>query len=525
MKILVLSLLRLGDIIQQEPLLRGLRQKNPHAEIHLLINKQFANVERIFEGVVDKYIYFDRASLQQGLGEAAYNILWSYKQVENLIKDLNGEHYDKAINLTHNKLSAYLLGALEIPEKRGLHQEDGRFQGLNNRWIRYFNDRFSGNQKSLFHYVELLGRGFDIPVKTVEAAQTKKRSKLVLLQCLTSSEKKDWGLERFKQLKRTIEISLVDYEVCVLGASFERDTLLSVFSESDLLICDLAEARKHLQNAALLVTGDTSIKHIAAQVGTPIVEIVIGSSDVSKTAAFASRSIAVQTQAACAPCGHSGKCTQISHLCAEDVTVEKVFGAVWDQLSGEKIANRKVVNNLERAVWSIYLDKNNAEAQPFYRDAAVDLLNQATPESLKASLPAWNEQTTTYRGWMAKAQAALPSREFLATHKTFQASDIAELVLLAQDILRSKKDEAGYFQSFVEALLSRFSQPVQIYDRVSKALQDVQELINVREEFTQHLQLLSQEGAYYAKGIGQLSISGFEEVRKGVQRDLEDAGV
>ncbi len=65
MKILVLSLLRLGDIIQQEPLLKGLREKHPSAEIHLLLNRQFASVERVLDSVVDKYIYFDRESLQK----------------------------------------------------------------------------------------------------------------------------------------------------------------------------------------------------------------------------------------------------------------------------------------------------------------------------------------------------------------------------------------------------------------------------------------------------------------------------
>ncbi|WP_413943998.1 glycosyltransferase family 9 protein [Bdellovibrio sp. HCB-162] len=529
MKILAVSLLRLGDIIQQVPLLKGLREKNPQAEIHLLLNRQFANVERILEGVVDKYIFFDREALQKGMGEASYNILWSYTQVENLVQGLNQEAYDTAINLTHNKLSAYLIGALNIADKRGLYQEDGRFKGLSNRWIRYFNDRFSGNQKSLFHYVELLGNAFDIPVGPASALISQgsgtatRRSKLVLLQCLTSDKKKNWGLEKFFQLKRTIEISLVDYEVLVLGASFERDSLLKVFSEKDLLICDLFEARKHLQNAALLVTGDTSIKHMAAQAGTPIVEIAIGSSDPTKTAAYSTQSVVLKTAAPCAPCNHSQDCSQSSHICADDVTVEQVFGAVWDQLSGEKIAERNLHHQMERAVWSLFLDKNNSAVEPFYGGAAANLLEKVSINSLRENSAVWNAKTSLYRSWLAKATAALPAREVLATHRTFQSSDIAEMILCAQDILKSKMDDAGYFQAFVEALLSRFSQPVQIYDRVHAALQEVEELLTIRENFTHHLQTLSTEGAYYAKGIGQLPISGFEEAGKSVQRNLEDA--
>ncbi|WP_374029660.1 glycosyltransferase family 9 protein [Bdellovibrio bacteriovorus] len=520
MKILVLSLLRLGDIIQQAPLFKGLREKYPHAEIHLLLNKQFSSVEKILDGVVDKYIYFDRDALQKGLGEANYNILWSYTEVERLIQTLNKENYNAAYNFTHNKLSAYLLGALQIPQKNGLYQEEGRFKGLTNPWLRYFNDRFSGTQKSLFHYVELLGNAFALPTKATTAPHVKSKSKLVLLQCLTSDSKKNWGLEKFAELKRTIEISLVDYEVCVLGASFERETLAAVFSERDLLICDLPEARKHLQNAALLVTGDTSIKHLAAQVGTPIVEIAIGSSDSTKTAAYSAKALILNSDVACAPCSHSQACPQASHLCAEDVSVEKVFGAVWDQLSGEKIAQKNHIRVLERAVWSLYLHN---ESEPSYREALQNIFEQLSQKEISSCLSAWNEHGTLLLNWFNRAKAALPSREELAGKKNFQSSDIADLILCAQDILKTKRDEAGYFQNFVESLLTRFSHPVQIYDRVSAALTEAEALLNIRSSFTQYLQTSSTEGAYYAKGIGQLPISGFEETGKSVQRNLENA--
>ena len=60
MKLLVVSLLRLGDIIQQKPLLEGLRRQFPQARIHLLINRQFSQVSQLLGNTVDQYIYFDR---------------------------------------------------------------------------------------------------------------------------------------------------------------------------------------------------------------------------------------------------------------------------------------------------------------------------------------------------------------------------------------------------------------------------------------------------------------------------------
>lgn len=522
MKILVLSLLRLGDIIQQVPLIKGIKEKYPHAEIHLLLNKQFNSVEKILDGIVHKYIYFDREAIQKGLGETQYNILWSYTQVENLINELNSNSYDMALNFTHNKLSAYLLGTLNVKDKRGLYQEEGRFQGLENRWLKYFNERFSGTQPSLFHYVEILGKSFDIPVP-MPAVNVRKKSKLILFQCLTSNGKKNWPLQKFFELKKAVETALVDYEVCILGAPFEKENLLSVFSEKDLLICDLTEARKHLQNADLLVTGDTSIKHLAAQTGTLIVEIAIGSSDPTKTSAYSSLTTIVKTSVPCAPCLHSQDCSQISHLCADDVSVNDVFTAVWDQLSHEKQKQKDLSHELDRAVWELYLNNGANGVGSFYLTASQSFSKNVPAEVLKTSMTEWLLQTQVYRKWLVKAANTLPSREILSTKKNFHSSDIAELILCAQEIMKSKKDTAGYFQGLIDSLLMRFTYPGQLHERVTKAINETEELLNIRENFIYHLQTTSTEGVYYAKGIGQLSIRGFEETRESISRNLKDS--
>ncbi|MFM6926874.1 MAG: glycosyltransferase family 9 protein, partial [Bdellovibrio sp.] len=380
MKILVVSLLRLGDLIQQEPLLRGLRKKNPGAEIHVLINTQLATAESLFAGVVDHFFYFDRESLQRGLGEANYNLLWSYTQLEGLVAELSAQKYDQIFNFTHNKLSAYVIGAIQAQDKRGLFQQDGRFQGLDNRWLRYFNDRFAGTQRSLFHYVELLGNAFAISTDR-KAVEPRGKSKLVLFQCLTSDEKKNWGLAKFLQLKSAIEEALVDYKVCILGAPFEREKLAQLFGESNLLVCGLSEAKEHLKKAALLVTGDTSIKHLAAQLGTPVVELALGSSDWTKTAAFSEGTRILSGNAACAPCGHSVKCSQKSHLCADEISVDQVFAAVWDQLSHGPQKQTLETRDLERVVWSVYLDNKNAMDESVLANAALELVKKFGAEN------------------------------------------------------------------------------------------------------------------------------------------------
>lgn len=534
MKILVVSLLRLGDLIQQIPLIEGLRVKYPTSEIHVLLNQQFTSAQRILASKVDKFILFDRDLLQKGLGEAEFNILWSYTQLEVQVAQLSSASYDHIFNFTHTRLSAYLIGAIEAKEKHGLYQQDGKFKGLDNRWIKYFNDRFSGTQKSVFHYVELLGNSFDIPLEFVDISMSKnnkKNSKLVLIQCLTSDEKKNWGLKNFKHLKQTLNDCLGDYSIKILGAPFEKERLSFVFGDKDLLICDLQEVQQHLKEAELLITGDTSIKHIAAQIGTPIIEIAIGSSDPQKTGAYSKNKTILQTMVPCAPCSHSQACFQKSHICAEEITVDAVFAAVWSHLSGDSKRKTIEVAEFEKMVWSLYLNHGQS-LDPKY-DIDIEIVEAArsfrtSKGDLSVLMNLVRQQSAQFALWIARAERSLPQREALLEKTALHSSEVAELIMVGQDIIRSKLDEYGYFDAFIEAMTARISHPIQLHDSVTVALKNVKEILEIREKVTTYVELpfelVSKEGAFYAPGIGRLSINGFEENRTGKPRHEQVEG-
>lgn len=493
--------------------MRGLRKKYPHASVHLLLNRQFASVEGLLGGLVDQYHYFEREALQQGLGEAQFNILWSYKKLDNLIQELNGNDFDIAYNFTHNKLSAFLLGALSIKSVRGLCFKDGQFEGIDNPWIKYFNERFSSNNRSVFHYIENLSHAFELPLDN-RVEMIKRKSKVVLFQCLTSDPKKNWTLSSFKLLKDEIEKNLVDYKVKVLAAPFEVDLLTRVFSPDDILVCDLNQALVHLKSAALLVTGDTSIKHLAAQEGTPLVELVLGSSDVVKTGAYSLGAYQVQTKAPCAPCVHSVACSQKSHVCAESLTVEDVFVQVWNALSGQA-PQKNITSVLDKKVWELYLNGKRS----------IDEIAIDSSDLKAAEFQAWKEETTYFTRLQAQFEMELPSRESFLSRKKLSSSDLASFISLAQEVVRKKTDHAGYFQNVFEALLARFVQPVEIWDRLSTALKHSRELLILRNLVLQKLETHSKDGGYYAKGIGHLSDRSFEEAGQSVQRDFQDSAV
>jgi ADP-heptose:LPS heptosyltransferase len=345
MMILGISLLRIGDLVLQRPLVEGLRKKHPQSEIHLLVNKQFAHIEFLFAGLVDKFIYFDREAFQKSCGEKEYNIFWGFKHLREFVEEVNRNTYDSVYNFTHNRLTAHLSGLISAQNRVGIYSQNGAFYGLTNPWIQFFNNYFGRGEAAGFHYTELLAKALELPLEqTRNQWRRPSGKKTILIQPLTSDSKKNWDLEKYQSLLETIQRE-TPYQVQILGAPFERDLLLRYFSEENLHICDFQGAETALKKAALLITGDTSIKHLAALHDLPILELSLGSSQPLQVGAYSNNSVILQSRVSCGPCPHSEKCSQPIHRCVEKLRAGPVYEAT------------RMMLNLDRPAWEDFAQK------------------------------------------------------------------------------------------------------------------------------------------------------------------------
>jgi ADP-heptose:LPS heptosyltransferase len=299
----------------------------------------------LFEGLVDRFIYFDREVLQKSCGENEYNILWGYHQLKSLVEEINRTDYEVAYNLTHNRLTAHMMGLISARHRVGIYSQGGQFYGLTNPWIQFFNNYFGKPEATGFHYTELLARAMEIPL-TQGAIKWRRPTgkKIILIQALTSDNKKNWDLAKFRSLVDRLE-SETSFAVKVLGAPFERQILAKTFAAKNIFICDFREAAEALQDVALLITGDTSIKHLGALYDVPILELALGSSQPLQVGAYSNNSVILQSRVACGPCPHSQKCTQPTHICGETLAVAAVYAAA------------RILLNLERQDWSSFANK------------------------------------------------------------------------------------------------------------------------------------------------------------------------
>ncbi len=320
MKKLFISLLRAGDFIMQRPLL--LSQASDY-EVHVLVNDEFKQLKHLYPEFT--FHFFPRQYLQSLINQPHSSLLKPFEKLRYLMRQLSCNNFDEVINLTHNRLSAYLMDQIDSPVKKGLQFKEGHFLPLQNEFQKYFNEVFSQSQRSTIHYVAILAKSLNLPIPRLHAAENRSQKKIVYIQTLTSDEKKNWSLHKWRVLLDQLRLQYPEYQFKVLAAPFEIDKFKSYFKTQDLEVTSLLELRDQLRNARMLITSDTSAAHLAAETKTPCLVLSLGSSDPTKTSPWMFGAWIMTTATGCAPCSHSVACSQKSHLCGDDLKISAVM--------------------------------------------------------------------------------------------------------------------------------------------------------------------------------------------------------
>ncbi len=337
MKILIVQMLRMGDIVLSTPVISGLMKKYPNAEIHFLVNRE---CQRIFELIpeVAQIHLFDRNELQESIAHSDRSFFEAFNRLDHLIEDLNAENFDLMINLTHNKLSGYLCGEVNATEKLGLNIKGDTVE-FGSAWFQFLNEYGSDDGEECFHYADIYYKGSLLEGRTEkfllsenEEAQKNVLSRfsgiqdLILVQAFTSDVKKNFGVENWLQFARSLHSVYSHGTLVFVGAPNEEPeiekivhTLIAEGISAVKYICSIPELYSLLKISRVLVSGDTLTKHMAVAAEVPVIELALGSSKPSQTAAFDQSSIIVQPNVLCSPCGHSEQCFRTFHACAGSI--------------------------------------------------------------------------------------------------------------------------------------------------------------------------------------------------------------
>ena len=373
MKVLVVSLLRLGDVILTLPVARGLKEEFADTEVHYLVNDDLAAVCDLMTDV-DRVHFFPRKKVQNFVRDCSLPAFLPWQHLERFFRRINSENFDRVINLTHTKLSQYVVSQIEAEDYQGAHTSASGVPAFGSPWFRLLDQWSLDNGSTEFHYADVFFHGSGLRggsrrslLRETEAARVEVKpllagtAPLICVQALTSDEKKNWGVEKFGETVRLLSQALPNYRYLFLCAPSEAHLIQPVIDQLkqesgakvDLANVSLGGLVSVLKKSRMLITGDTGVKHIAAAVGCQVLELSMGSSSLTRTGALLEGSLILQSNESCTPCRHSESCHRTEHFCSSGFNPADVAQIAFWSATGARSELRTIAHT-QRGRFFVY---------------------------------------------------------------------------------------------------------------------------------------------------------------------------
>lgn len=342
-RVLLVNLMRMGDILQSTPVVAGLRQAHPQAEIHLVFNEAFAETASRID--VDEAHPFPAAVLRKALS-SHQGLLEAFGELERFGRRLNERGpYDLLFNQTPSPAAAALCDLVEARTRRGMCLDRARSFVPADPHSAYLAAAMSNRKVNPFHLVDIWLRTLELrgpaSLRMTVTDQDMERAAGILraseldpdrelvvgFQVSASQREKCWSEEGFVRLGRQLERNL-GARVLVFGISSERHLCSRVASAVPGAInlageTGLGELAGVLRRTAVLVTNDTGTQHVAAAVGTPVVVVSVGPVFFRETGPYGEGHRVLQARLPCAPCSFHVSCPK--PVCKERIRPDHVY--------------------------------------------------------------------------------------------------------------------------------------------------------------------------------------------------------
>jgi heptosyltransferase-2 len=310
-RILVVAPNWIGDALMAQPLLTRLRGQDPAAKIHVLAPDWVAPVARRMPEVDEVIaVPFRHGALDLG-GR------W------RLARALARRGYDRAIVLPNSWKSALVPFLAGIPQRAGYVGE-----------LRYglLNSTLPNSKSPMpVHYARLAGSEPEPPLPRPhlqaspgEIAETRRRFAIeeryaVLCPGAEYGPAKRWPY--FKELAERIGMPVV-----VLGSANDRAAAAGIHGKDLAGRTTLDEAIVLIAGAAVVVSNDSGLMHVAAALGRPQVAL-FGSSSPEHTPPASDKAQVLWLKVECSPC-FARECPLGHFRCMREMSVDMVLAKI-----------------------------------------------------------------------------------------------------------------------------------------------------------------------------------------------------
>ncbi|MEW6441361.1 MAG: glycosyltransferase family 9 protein [bacterium] len=349
-KVLLLNLMRMGDLIQTTPLIEALRRRSPEARIDLVYNEAFREVASRMDA--DRLHPFplrdfgSRAGDGRGTAEACAFL-------QEYVSSVNRDGpYDLVFNLTPSRSAASLASLFRARSRLGMGLEEDGTWLPQDPWAAYLVAVMSNRRANPFHLVDIWRRSLGLDgARTLHlrlGAEDAERGRQLLagcgvrpekdvligLQVSASQKEKCWSEREFIRLGRALSQGL-GARVLVFGVAAEAPQCARVAAGVPEAVnlagrTDLGSLAACLQACRLLVTNDTGTLHVATAVATPVLVVSVGPVFFRETGPYGEGHAVLQAAVPCAPCPFDASCQK--PVCKETVRAELVYGAALQML-------------------------------------------------------------------------------------------------------------------------------------------------------------------------------------------------
>ncbi len=157
-QVLIINITRMGDLIQMIPLLARLAEECPGVAIDLIVDQEFAHVANLLPGV-RHVLVFDFQKLMDESRVCARDVVSLYQDLSTWAKPLLQVGYDRVVNLTFNRRSAFLVKFFGCADERGMTTAYDGSVLVKDSWMKYFLDFHAYRQVNRFNIVDLYALG------------------------------------------------------------------------------------------------------------------------------------------------------------------------------------------------------------------------------------------------------------------------------------------------------------------------------------------------------------------------------
>lgn len=298
MDILVLQLARFGDLFQTWPVLKALQRAYPQARLHVLARARFTDALKDLPNVVVHALPSRDILAPILLND---DLETSRGLLETFLETLRGFHFRQIINLSFSPVSSYIVDALKADETdvRGYTRFTDGFLNIPDDSSAYFYAQVGVERSNRYHLtdvfaavagVDLMEFDFSHPAGGVE------RRDQIVVHLGASQAEKTYPPELWREVLIDLSRKYLG-DIVVVGSMNEAAMAAAVCRDLDgdrvhnrVGQSSLQELMGWLAESALLIGADSAPVHMAALVGTPVLNLSCSSVNFWETGPRSARS-------------------------------------------------------------------------------------------------------------------------------------------------------------------------------------------------------------------------------------------